>query len=247
MPDTLSLKEKGKKNSLPGEQPSLFSHAPRQVLAMILSTWLLLLFRVVLRPLNWSHGKQTGFKPVLLSSASDLPYGSQLGWTWAGSGGTASAAAGVIAVPMTNQLRVCVRESVRAGESCLKNMLFPTLVPSGNHKPCLSLFLFPGLGALVVVLSMVIEQLLRCEGSCLFWFSPPAASGREPTTSLTAFRSNQNTSTNHTVTKSFGCFRWKDLCPQRLGQPIIAHSLCLPTSYDCSFHLIFNVAVALPH
>lgn len=111
----------------------------------------------------------------------------------------------------------------------------------------LSLFLLPGLGALVVVLSTVMEQLLRCEGSCLCWFSPPAASGREPTTSLSAFQSNQNTSTNHTVTKSFGCFRWKDLCPQRLGQPIIAHSLCLPTSYDCSFHLIFNVAVALPH
>lgn len=144
-----------------------------------------------------------------------------------------------------------MRENTRPGEPCLKNTFksisHPTVVPSGNHKPCLSLFLLPGLGAKVAVLSTVIEQPLRCEESCLFWFSPRAASGREPTTSLTAFQSNQNTSTNHMVTKSFGCFRWKDLCPQRLGQPIIVHSLCLPTSYDCSFHLIFNAAVALPH
>lgn len=33
MPDNLSLKEKGKKKTLPGEKPSLFSHAPLQGLS----------------------------------------------------------------------------------------------------------------------------------------------------------------------------------------------------------------------
>lgn len=68
------------------EKPLPLSHTPPQVLAMILLTWLLL-FRVVLRPLSWSHGEQTGFKPVLPSSASGLPCGLQPGWTGAGSGG----------------------------------------------------------------------------------------------------------------------------------------------------------------
>lgn len=151
MPNTLSLKDKGKKDCtiLLGEQPS-----PPQISAMILLTWLLLLFRVVLRPLNWSHGKQTGFKPVLLSSASDLPCGSQLAWTWAGSGGMTSAAAEVTAMPVTN--RLWERERMWVGRCCIKNILkstnrgwwvrklfhcHSTSAPSCNKKTCLPLFL----------------------------------------------------------------------------------------------------------
>lgn len=85
MPDNLSLKEKGKENTLPGEKLSLFPHTPLQVLAMILLAWLLPLFRAVLGPLNWSHGRQTGFKPVLIFLRGfPQPLSCHVDHSWAG-------------------------------------------------------------------------------------------------------------------------------------------------------------------
>lgn len=233
MPGNLSLKEKGKKNTLPGGQPSLFPHTPLQVLSVILLTWC-----YHCSELTWGHatGAMVG-KLDLNQFCFPQPLTSHVDHSWAGP------ELALVGSQQSLWQITCVHES---WEILPPKYVLKYQSPMATTS-LVSLFFSSGLGALVAVLSTVTEQLLRCEGSCLFWFSPPAASGHEPTTSLTAFQSNQNTSTNHMVTKSFGCFRWKDLCPQRLGQPIIAHSLCLPTSYDCSFHLIFNVAVALPH